>query len=323
MYGSEIEVQDTGSIAFKKPVHTPSGKNTAKNITDGSKKTQWTGAYYPSYVDIDLEKNYNLDTVEVYTPENGYSQYTIYTSMDGRDFDKLAEKTSKDSCDAEKGEVYQAEGKEARIVRVYMEYNSASTAAVLNEVRVTGKESKSEVQKRPEINTVKYEESEYNVEITENDTKNEVYGIIERRLGKAYKDWFKLELAENPKKNGYDYFELSMDGDQVKIKGNDGVSLATGLNHYLKYFCQVNLSQVGDQADMPENKPVVTEKVFKETKAEVRYSYNYCTLSYSMAFWGEQEWRDELDWLALNGVNVVLDATAQEEVWRRDRKSVV
>ena len=193
VYGSEIEVQDTGSIAFKKPVHTPSGKNTAKNITDGSKKTQWTGAYYPSYVDIDLEKNYNLDTVEVYTPENGYSQYTIYTSMDGRDFDKLAEKTSKDSCDAEKGEVYQAEGKEARIVRVYMEYNSASTAAVLNEVRVTGKESKSEVQKRPEINTVKYEESEYNVEITENDTKNEVYGIIERRLGKAYKDWFKLD----------------------------------------------------------------------------------------------------------------------------------
>ena len=52
----------------------------------------------------------------------------------------------------------------------------------------------------------------------------------------------------------------------MKIKGNDGVSLATGLNHYLKYFCQVNLSQVGDQADMPENKPVVTEKVFKRRR---------------------------------------------------------
>ena len=48
-----------------------------------------------------------------------------------------------------------------------MEYNSASTAAVLNEVRDRKRESKSEVQKRPEINTVKYEESEYNVEITE------------------------------------------------------------------------------------------------------------------------------------------------------------
>ena len=59
------------------------------------------------------------------------------------------------------------------------------------------------------------------------------------------------------------------------------------------------------------------ETITRETKLSVRYAYNYCTLSYSMAFWGEEEWRNELDWLALNGVNAVLDATAQEEVWRR------
>ena len=34
-------------------------------------------------------------------------------------------------------------------------------------------------------------------------------------------------------------------------------------------------------------------------------------------FWGETEWQNELDWLALNGVNAVLDITGQEEVWRR------
>ena len=53
------------------------------------------------------------------------------------------------------------------------------------------------------------------------------------------------------------------------------------------------------------------ETVTRETKLPIRYAYNYCTLSYSMAFWGEEEWRNELDWLALNGVNAVLDATAQ------------
>ena len=75
-----------------------------------------------------------------------------------------------------------------------MEYNSASTAAVLNEVRVTGKESKSEVQKRPEINTVKYEESEYNVEITENDTKNEVTVLSKEDSEKLTKTGLSLNL---------------------------------------------------------------------------------------------------------------------------------
>ena len=116
VYGSEVAVEDN-CISNGKPVHTSSGKNLAKNITDGSKNSAWRGSYYPAYVDINLEKNYYLDSVEVYTPENGYSQYTIYTSMDGRDFDKLAEKTSSDKATLAKGETYPANGKEARIVQ--------------------------------------------------------------------------------------------------------------------------------------------------------------------------------------------------------------
>ena len=319
VYGSEVVVEDNENIALGKSVHVSSGKNLAKNITDGSKSSTWRGAYYPAYVDIDLEKNYNLDTVEVFTPENGYSQYTIYTSMDGRDFDKLAEKTSTDKAALEDGESYDAKGKEARIVRVYLEYNSAEVAAVINEVRITGKASGTKVQERPAINVVDFDESEYadTLTVTEKDTYNEVYGIIERRLGAEYKEWFTLELGENPKNNGYDFFELSTAGGKVHVKGNDGVSLATGINHFLKYYCNVNISQVGDQVTMPAEIPAIKGTVHKETKAGVRYSYNYCTLSYSMAFWGKEEWRNELDWLALNGVNVVLDATAQEEVWRR------
>ncbi len=70
----------------------------------------------------------------------GICQYSIYTSIDGRDFDKLAEKTSKESCPAD-GEKYAADGKEARIVRVYMEYQSTSEKSLINEIRVLGKES--------------------------------------------------------------------------------------------------------------------------------------------------------------------------------------
>ena len=319
VYGNEILEEDTANIALKKSVHVPSGRNLAKNITDGSKNTAWKGIYYPAYVDIDLEKNYYLDTVEIFTPEKGYSQYTIYTSMDGRNFDKLAEKLSIESASLETGEVYLANGKEARIVRVYLEYSTAEkAAAIINEVRVTGTESGTPIKNRPAIAVKDYKDSQYaNKVFTVEDTYNEVYGIIERRLGEDYKEWFDLEIANNPDGTGYDYFELSMVDGKVHVKGNNGVSLATGINHFLKYYCNVNISQVGDQVKMPAAIPAVDKTVHKETKAKVRYSYNYCTLSYSMAFWGEEEWRNELDWLALNGVNVVLDATAQEEVWRR------
>ena len=95
------------------------------------------------------------------------------------------------------------------------------------------------------------------------------------------------------------------------------MSLATGLNHYLKYYCKVSVSQVREQAKMPSPPPALINAILKETKAKLRYAYNYCTLSYTMGFWGEKECRNELDWLALNGINIVLDITAQEEVWRR------
>lgn len=316
VFGAEIKTEDNESIAYNKPLHVSQGKNTASKINDGNLRTEWKSDYYPAYVDIDLEKNYYLDTVEVYTPTKGYSQYSIYTSMDGRDFEKLAEKTSTEIA-SEEGEIYKANSREARYIRVYMEYNSNSSQAVLREVRATGKESGTPLQEKTAIEVSDFKDSKYNVEVTAQDTYDEVNGIIERRLGKQYQNWFDLELMENPKGNEYDYFQLSDANGKIKIQGNNGVSLATGLNHYLKYFCNVHVSQVGDQVDMPASVVKVGEPVFKETKAKIRYSYNYCTLSYSMAFYGEKEWRDELDWLAMNGVNVVLDATGQEEVWRR------
>ena len=305
--------EDTESIAYKKPVHTNAG-GVVSRINDGSTINTWTGERYPAYVDIDLEANYKLDEIQVYTPSAGYSQYSVYTSMDGRDFEKLAEKSDKENCPA-KGESYQANKKEARIVRVYVEYQSESSKALINEIRVLGTPSGTAVQETPAVQVEDFKNSAYNVTVTDQDTINEVKGIIERRIGAAYKDWFTFELADAA--NGYDYYDLSQSNGKIHIKGNNGVSLATGLNYYLKYYCNVNISQVGDQVTMPKSIFPVEGMVHKETKFPVRYSYNYCTLSYSMAFWGEEEWRNELDWLALNGVNVVLDATAQEEVWRR------
>ena len=273
---------------------------------------------YPQCKDLDLGQNYYLDKILVFTKTEGYCHYSVYTSMNGRDFEFVAEKKSNENCDFENGDIFEVYGKEARFIRIYLEYNSASPEACVREIKFKGVRSETELIKYPELEISEFYNSEYDVEITDADTYNEVYGIISRRLGSNYESWFTLELAKNPKEGHFfDYFEISEKDCKINIMANNGVSLATGLNYYLKYYCNVNISQVGEQVKMPEEPVKINKIIFKETCAKIRYAYNYCTHSYSMAFWGTKEWRDELDWLALNGVNLVLDITAQEEVWRR------
>ena len=273
---------------------------------------------YPVYTDYDLGKNYYLDTITVFTKGEGYSEYSLFTSINGKDFDLVARKTSEKTC-PEEGESYCLNGKEARIVRLFTEYNSASCEVCESEIKYTGKESGREMVFSSEPYVETFEESIYNCEITDNDTICEVYSIIERNLGSKYTEWFSFEIDSFYE---YDYFDISSKKDKIHIKANNGVSLAVGLNYYLKYFLKVNISQTAIQNKMPEKPVFPKDKIHRETKAKYRYAYNYCTLSYSMSFWDEKKWRKELDWLALNGVNLVLDLTAQEEVWRRFLKEI-
>ena len=311
---SSSETEDEGNIAFQKPVHSNLSRSTASRVNDGSIHNTWSAERYPAYVDIDLEENYNLKDVEVYVPTNGYSRYSIYTSMDGSNFTEQAVKSDHTSSDGS-GDVYDMTGVEARYVRLYVEYQSTSSRALVNEVRVHGEPSGTPLVSAAEVNVPDFKDSGYDVTVTEADTIEEVRGIVSRRLGEQYNDWFDFSVKEST--SGHDEFTMEMNNGKVSISGPNGVSIAYGLNHYLKYFCNVNISQVSDQVKMPETMPVVTEPIYQMTPLDVRYSYNFCTLSYSMAFYGEEEWRRELDWLALNGVNVVLDMTGQEEVWRR------
>ena len=307
---------DADNIAWgSQELHSNSNQDTVSRVVDGNTQNTWTASQYPAYVDIGLGGEYSLSEIEVYTPSAGYSQYSLYYSNDGVNYSKLAEKTSTDSCPAE-GEIYPADGVTASSVRILLEYNSMSERAVLNEVRVKGKMVKADAVKTAQFEPpMAFDNSEYDVDVNDQDTIDEVKGIVSRNVGEAYVNWFVFEIGP---KAEYDYYEIEdAAGGKVHITGNDGVSLASGLNYYLKYYCNVSITQVGNQVNMPAKAVPVGQKVHKECKVPVRYAYNYCTMSYSMPFWGENEWRKELDWLALNGVNIVLDVTAQEEVWRQ------
>ena len=142
-------------------------------------------------------------------------------------------------------------------------------------------------------------------------TANPVDELLER-IDKGASAKFKTELVKSDK----DFFELDQRGTKVVVRGNTWVNIASGINWYLKYHAGIHLSWNQMQAKLPAVLPAVKQKECHETDLTLRYDFNYCTFSYSMAFWDWKRWEQEIDWMALHGVNLPLAIVGEECVWR-------
>lgn len=147
-----------------------------------------------------------------------------------------------------------------------------------------------------------------------------VWGLVQaspvtellERIDKGASKKFRIERREA----AHDFFELDQQGDKVVVRGNNYVSIATGINWYLKYYAGIHLSWNGMHADLPDRLPPVTRPERHETTMDLRYYLNYCTFSYSMAFWDWKRWEQEIDWMALHGINLPLAMVGADAVWR-------
>ena len=149
-----------------------------------------------------------------------------------------------------------------------------------------------------------------------------IKGLVYRLLGEDYVMQFHYELI--PQEEGKDVFEidtLTREGTVLPVlRGNNGVALATALNYYLKYQCYCSVSWgdngSGDQLRLPQPLPTEFSRV-RHVMRKYRYYLNVATFSYSMAWWDIDRWTREIDWMALNGINMPLSFTGQEYVWKK------
>ncbi|NLU95216.1 alpha-N-acetylglucosaminidase [Chitinophaga sp. Ak27] len=125
-----------------------------------------------------------------------------------------------------------------------------------------------------------------------------------------------LALKSIPAENDKDVFEITTPGKQVQIRASSPSAAAAGLNWYLKYYCHRAMSHMGDNLAPVSPLPAVKEKVHINTSYDYRYALNYCTISYTMSYYNWKDWERELDWMALNGVNVMLATMGTEAVWQ-------
>lgn len=135
-------------------------------------------------------------------------------------------------------------------------------------------------------------------------------GLLER-IDKGASRKFIIEQIKSP----VDFFELDQKDNKIVIRGNNYVSIATGINWYLKYYVGIHLSWNGMQAKLPEVLPAVSKKERHETEMKYRYDFNYCTYSYTMVFWDWERWEKEIDWMALHGINLPLAMVGTDGVW--------
>lgn len=138
--------------------------------------------------------------------------------------------------------------------------------------------------------------------------------LIQRRLPAAANSF---QLALIPQENGFDVFEVESAGDKIVVRGSTGVAIATGWNWYLKHVCNQHMSWCGSRMTLtPAEIKSVPGGKFRQVMPQRKIVYmNYCTLSYSMAWWDWQRWEWETDFMAMNGINMPLGIVGVEAVW--------
>ena len=131
-----------------------------------------------------------------------------------------------------------------------------------------------------------------------------------------------LVLQQIPKEQGNDVFELETRNGKLVIRASNASSAAVGLNWYLKYYCHRSISHLGNNISPVKPLPVVPHAERHVARFRYRYYLNYCTLNYTFAFADWKGWERELDWMALNGVNLALATTGSEAVWQNTLRRI-
>jgi alpha-N-acetylglucosaminidase len=85
--------------------------------------------------------------------------------------------------------------------------------------------------------------------------------------------------------SGKDFFELYSENNKNALVGNNNVSIASALYYYLKNYTHFDISWNGRNLKLPDQLPLIKQKIVHNTPYQYRYYINYCTNNYSMTWW--------------------------------------
>ena len=145
-----------------------------------------------------------------------------------------------------------------------------------------------------------------------------ITGLLNRICGDGAAEKFEIVIDASLAENGKDVFVITSQNSKPCIKGNTQLSVATGINWYLNHYAHINLTWNNLTTDLSKaSLPVPTSEEKHVCNTTYRYDFNTCTFSYSMAFWTWERWQQEIDWMALHGINAPLNLVGLDVVTRK------
>lgn len=154
-------------------------------------------------------------------------------------------------------------------------------------------------------------------QVPTNTPEEAISALLDRIGGKGASERFITIIDTTIEENGKDVFIITSQEGKPCIKGNNQLSVATGINWYLNHHAHINLTWNNLTTDLSSAMlPVPTGEEKHVCNTTYRYNFNTCTFSYSMAFWTWERWQQEIDWMALHGINAPLNLVGLEVVTR-------
>ncbi|MEN2401827.1 alpha-N-acetylglucosaminidase [Flavobacterium sp. MC2016-06] len=138
--------------------------------------------------------------------------------------------------------------------------------------------------------------------------------VLERLIGNRAND-FELSIIENKDKNNADWFEIETTASKVKIKGTSNTVICYAAYNFLKEIGAVLVSWEGIRVNLPKSWPKYSKK--GNTPFKYREYLNACTFGYTTPWWDWKRWEQEIDWMAMHGINLPTAMEGQEAAWQQ------
>ncbi len=155
--------------------------------------------------------------------------------------------------------------------------------------------------------------SSYGQEISnQNIEEKAASGVLVRVLGKDDASKFVLVYTSN---NSLESYNVEVKNNKIVVKGNSASALCRGAYDYLRNGSNSIVSWSGNNINLSEELAIYSNNV--STPFKYRYYMNVVTHGYTTPYWDWNRWEQEIDWMALHGMNMPLVAGAHEAILYR------